>query len=192
MLFFVVLAVSLMALASSCKKVCGENLPQYSLSAGQRAWTDLFAATTVWRFRNAAGYERTYRVTKAETQNVGGGSTAKFSVCSTYYEEYSLADLERTDSTLTSFAKGIYHLQVAANIGRNFLQWNHTSFLLPINEVEAGQKTLSPATFGGRTYPSVMECTSQPFTPQVLHLFLTKADGVVAFDDPYGTLWTRI
>ena len=65
-------------------------------------------------------------------------------------------------------------------------------FFLPINEVEAGHTVLPQATFGGRTYPAVLESTSQQFAPRVLHLFLTKAEGVVAFDDQYGTLWTRL
>ena len=36
-LLFVMLPASLLGLTTSCKQVCGENLPQYTLSAGQRA-----------------------------------------------------------------------------------------------------------------------------------------------------------
>ena len=56
---------------------------------------------------------------------------------------------------------------------------------------EAPQLTLAPATFGRRTYPAVLACSSRKLAPLGLHLYLTKAEGVVAFDDEYGTLWTR-
>ena len=195
-LLLAMLSIGLLGLNTSCKKVCGENLPQYTLSTGQRAWATPFAATTAWRFRNAAGYERTYRVSKSESQTMGSGGASKLSVCPSYYQEYFFADFERTDSTLTGYTKGIYHLQLAANnVGNtngHLMQWNHADFLLAIDEVEVGQKVLAPATFGGRTYPAVLESTSQKFAPLVLHLYLTKAEGVVAFDDQYGTLWTRI
>lgn len=190
------LLVSSMALTSSCKKVCGDNLPQYSLSAGQRAWGGPFVANAEWRFRNAAGYERAYRITSAETRSIGSGGTSKISVCPTYYQEYTFSDFARTDSALTGYAKGIYHLQLAATVVANdshhLLQWSYGDFSLPIDEAEAGQVALAPATFGGRTYPAVLACTSRKLAPLVLHLYLTKAEGVVAFDDEYGTLWGRL
>lgn len=193
--------ISLLALNTGCKKICGDAIPQYTLSAGQRAWSDSFATNAVWRFRNAAtGYERVYRVTRLETQNIGSGGATKTSVCPTYYVEYITADLERTDSIETS--KRFYRLSLYANdspSGTGFrasLDWAPSaSFDLPIDEVEDGRRQLPPATFSGRTYPAVLECTYNTAAPNpatITRLYLTKTEGVVRLEERGGSIWNRL
>lgn len=186
--------IGLLGLVASCKKVCGENLPQYSLSPDERAWAAPFAVNAVWRFRNAAGYERTYRITKQETQNIGYGAS-KLSVCPSYYHEYIFADIVRTDST--DHRGELYRFQLSAVVPgtspSSFLQWGSVSAPnLPIAEVEAGQLTLPSATLGGHTYPSVIKATSTYYAPMIMSIYVTKAEGLVAFDDRYGVQWTRL
>lgn len=198
LLFLLGLAASAVSLTTSCKKLCGDNLPQFTISAAERAWANPFVPTTTWRFTNAAGYVRTYRITKSESQNVGSGGATKTSICPTYYEEYQVADAIRTDSTDN---RNFYRLTLAApdgaggtinGGGNDAMQWGDGSFYLTIKEVEAGQVVLSPMTLGGHTYNAVMDRTNTQFLPLVLHLFLTKAEGVVAFNDRRGVLWTRL
>ena len=193
-------------LTTGCKKACdGDNLPQYTLTAGQRAWGAPFAENAVWRFRNeATGYERTYRVTKFRAESIGSGGAAKISVCPSYYQDYVFADLERTDSTFTGSAKQIYHLQLTApnagNTTGDFLQWGPAAaFYLPIDATESGQQVLLPATFGGRSYPAVLECTRNtapqptvPYPATSVRLFLTKAEGLVRFEERGGNVWNRL
>ena len=87
-------------------------------------------------------------MTKSENQTIGSGGNSKTSFCLIYYEEYIFANLKRTDSTLTGYAKGIYHFQLATanadNANGDILQWDHTSFYLNIDEAGVGQVTLSP------------------------------------------------
>lgn len=178
-------------LSGGCKQICDENLPQYGLTAAQLTWGKPFAVGAVWRFRNAAGSERTYQVTTSEVTNIGLGG-AKISVCPAYYEEYLFATSLRTDSAQD---KRIYHLQLAAPTGGNssdFLQWGDGgNYSLTPNGPVQGQLPWHPATLGSHSYPEVMECTNSLFSPLVLHLFLTKTEGVVAFDDRHGVRWTR-
>jgi len=69
---------------------------------------------TVWRFRNAAGYERRYRITSVGTELPAKGSS-KSSFCNTYYKEQYTANLGRTDSTqLANFKTGICQLFMEA------------------------------------------------------------------------------
>ncbi|MDQ2771802.1 MAG: hypothetical protein M3Y54_15035 [Bacteroidota bacterium] len=177
-------------LQAGCKKACGDNLPQYSLTEAQLAWGKPFAGGAVWRFRNAAGTERTYQVTKSEKRSIGTGG-AKISVCPGYYEEYIFSDSERSDSTKDGL---FYHLQLAAPTGGNesdFIQWGDGDYALTPNGPAPGQLPWHPATLGGHYYPEVMEGQNTMFSPLVLHIFLTQADGVVAFDDRHGVRWTR-
>lgn len=198
------LTAALSLLTAGCKKACdGDNLPQYTLTAGQRAWSDPFEENAVWRFRNeATGYERSYRVTKFQAERIGNG--AKLSVCPNYYQEYVFADLERTDSTFTGSARRINHLQLtspnAGSTDGDFLEWGAaTNFYLPIDEAEDGRQVLLPATFGGRYYPAVLVCTRnlapQPtvsYPATSLRLFLTKAEGVIRFEERGGNIWNRL
>lgn len=80
------LAGSSLLLLSGCKQVCEQNLPEYRLSAAQLSWGAPYATDTVWSFRNAAGYERRYRITRVSTDLVGKGSS-KSSFCDTYYRQ---------------------------------------------------------------------------------------------------------
>ena len=190
-LLLALVSVGLVGLTTGCKQVCGENVPSYGLTAAQLAWGQPFAVGAVWRFANAAGTARTYRITTSTVQSIGTGG-AKLSVCPAYHEEYLFADGARTDSAQD---KKIYHLQLAAPTGGNehdILQWGDGDYSPTPNGPVQGQIPWHPATLGGRSYPEVMECTNTMFSPLVLHLFLTKADGIVAFDDRHGVRWTRL
>jgi hypothetical protein len=178
-------------MGGGCKKVCDQNVPQYTLTDAQLAWGKPFTVGAVWRFRNAASKERTYQVTKSEKRSIGTGG-AKISVCAAYYEEYIFSDSERSDSTKDG---RFYHLQLAAPTGGNesdFLQWGDGDYALTPNGPVPGQLPWHPATLGGHYYPEVMEGQNTMFSPLVLHIFLTQAEGVVAFDDRHGVRWTRL
>jgi hypothetical protein len=189
-LLLVLVAVGLVGPLTACKQVCSENVPAYGLTAAQLEWGQPFAAGTVWRFANAAGTVRTYRVTTSAVKSIGTGG-AKLSICPAYHEEYLFADAVRTDSAQD---QKIYHLQLAAPTGGNeqdLLQWGGGDYALTPNGPGPGQLPWHPDTLGGRFYPEVMEGTNTMFSPLVLHIFLTKADGIVAFDDRHGVRWTR-
>ena len=108
-----------MGLLTNCKKVCdNEDAPTYAPTQGESEWSKAFVKNDVWRFRNANGYVRTYRVSRVETLSEGGGSV-KSSFCAKYFVKYCVADLVR------------------------------------------------PATFGGRTYPAVLESNYYSIAPPV-------------------------
>ena len=191
-LLFALVSVSLVGPITGCKQVCGENLPYYGLTEAQFAWGKPFAVGATWRFANAAGTARTYRITTSEIKTIGTGR-GKFGVCPVYNEEYLFADGVRTDSAQD---KNIfYHLQLAAPTGGNesdLLQWSDGDYSPTPNGPVQGQIPWHPATLGGRYYPEVMECTNTMLSPLVRHIFLTQADGIVAFDDRHGVRWTRL
>jgi hypothetical protein len=195
------LAGSSLLLLSGCKQACEQNLPTYRLSAAQLSWRGPYVPDTVWRFRNAAGYERRYRITSVETELPAKGSS-KSSLCNTYYREQYTANLGRTDSTQTAnFNAGKCQLFMEAELpgntsstnNDNVFQWNGYSFYVPTDEVAAGQYPLTTATFGSRTYANVItsNAATNSSPPIRLRVFLTVANGVVAFDDVYGNLWVR-
>lgn len=192
LLFLALVSVGLVEPLTGCKQVCGENVPSYGLTAAQLAWGQPFAVGAVWRFANVAGTARTYRITTSVVQSIGTGG-AKLSVCPAYHEEYLFADGVRTDSAQDKSI--FYHLQLAAPTGGNesdLLQWGGGDYSPTPNGPVGLQLPWHPATLGGRSYPEVMECTNTMFSPLVLHIFLTKADGIVAFDDRHGVRWTRL
>ena len=87
-----------LGLLTNCKKVCdNEDAPTYAPTQGESEWSKAFVKNDVWRFRNAKGYVRTYRVSRAETLSEGGGG-GKGSFCSTYFVKFFAADLERVDT----------------------------------------------------------------------------------------------
>lgn len=179
-------------MSGGCKKVCDQNVPQYTLTSTQLAWSTPFTVGTIWQFHNPAGKVRTYQVTTSEKTNIGTGG-GKISVCAAYYEEYIFSNSVRSDSTKDGL---LYRLQlVAPSSGggsSNFLQWGDASYALSPDGPVAGQLPWHPATLGGHYYPEVMEGQNTMYNPLVLHLFLTKAEGVVAFDDRHGVRWTRL
>jgi hypothetical protein len=190
-----------LSLLSSCREICDtDNLPQYPLTTGQHAWVAPFADEAVWRFRNANGYERTYRITETKTESEGGG---KSSFCSRYYTQYAYAKLVRTDST-SSGLETIYLLQLTAaneTTAKGFsgyIQWGSANFRLPIDEVEDGRRVLPAATFAGRTYPQVLESTYAPLLPEKprpmmpARIYLTKTEGVIRVEEYGGTVWDRV
>jgi hypothetical protein len=188
-------------LLSGCKQVCEQNLPEYRLSAAQLSWSVPYVTDTVWRYRNAAGYERRYRITSVATELPAKGSS-KSSLCNTYYQQQFTANLERTDSTQTAnfntgkcqlFMEAVLPGSTSSTNNSNRLQWNGASFYLPIDEVAAGQYTLTTARFGGRTYNNVImsNATTTSSPPLRLRVYFTVTNGVVAFADQYGTLWAR-
>lgn len=195
------LAASSLLLVSGCKQVCEQNLPTYRLSAAQRSWVAPYVPDTVWRFRNAAGYERRYRILSVGTELPAKGSS-KSSLCNTYYLEQFTTTLGRTDSTQTAnsttgkcqlFMEAALPGSNSSTNNSNVFQWNGYSFYLPIEEVAAGSYPFSTAKFGSRTYANVI--TSNTATnsspPRRLRVYFTVANGVVAFDDLYGNLWVR-
>lgn len=191
------LLVSSSLLLSSCKQVCEQNLPTYHLSAAQRSWAVPFVPDTVWRFRNAAGYERRYRILNVSTELPAKGSS-KSSFCNTYYKEQYTANLRRIDSTQTAnFNPGLCQLFMEAVLpggpgNGNLFQWDYQRFYVPTDEVAAGQYPSTTATFGSRTYANVITISTSTNTPSLrLHVYFTLANGIVAFDDPYGNLWVR-
>ncbi|WBO86804.1 hypothetical protein [Hymenobacter yonginensis] len=191
------LAAGLLLLCPACDKVCDtDNLPQYPLTPGLRAWVDPYAKGAVLRFRNAGtGYVRSYRVTEAEGKMDGAGSGVD--PCPAYYREYATRTLERTDST----GKGAEHLirfyLAAQNSSRTEarLSMGFSSVEPPLQQIENGTQALAPATFAGRTYPAVW-CNG-PFSPgsgsrAVVLMCLTKADGLIRFEERNGTAWDRL
>ena len=189
-----------LGLLSSCKKVCdNEDAPVFPLTQGEQQWGNAYVKNAVWRFQNARGYVRTYRVTRSETISEGGGG-GKGSLCATYYNNFFLADLERTDSLGTLFRFQMSPANSAANASfKAYVQLNGNDFApLPIDQVEDGRLTLAPATFGSRTYPAVLESTYTPNPPPVprptsaRRIYLTKAEGVVRFEEFGGTVWNRL
>ena len=116
----VLLLASLLAslgLLTNCKKVCdNEDAPTYALTQGESEWSKAFVKNDVWRFRNAKGYVRTYRVSRVETLSEGVGS-GKSSFCAKYFIKFFVANL------------------------------------------------VCPATFGGRTYPAVLQGTYYSIAP---------------------------
>ena len=184
-------------LLSGCKQVCEQNLPTYHLSEAQFGWRAPYVPDTVWRFRNAAGYERRYRILNVGTELPAKGSN-KGNFCNTYYKEQYTANVGRIDSTQSAnFKTGACQLFMEAalpgGIGNgNKFQWNDYSFYLPTDEVAAGQYPLTTAKFGSRTYTNVIAISAATTVPSLrLHVYLTVADGVVAFDDLYGNFWSR-
>jgi len=55
-----------------------------------------------------------------------------------------------------------------------------------------------PATFGGRTYPAVLESTYYPIPPLVprptyaKRVFFTKAEGLLRVEEFGGTMWNQL
>ncbi len=193
-----------LGLLTNCRKVC-DNAPTYALTQGQSEWGKAFVKDDVWRFRNANGYVRTYRVTQAETLSKSGGG-GKSSFCSTDFTKYFAAELERTDSTAQSSEGRILFQMYPANSTNN-TPFNAKAFIglgafsLPIDQVEDGQLTLAPATFGSRTYPAVLGSTYTPIPPlaplvprptYVARIYFTKAEGIVRFEEFGGTVWNRL
>ncbi len=194
------LAGSNLLLLSGCKQACEQNLPEYRLSAAQRSWRAPYVPDTVWRFRNAAGYERRYRTVSVETELPAKGSS-KSSLCNTYYQEQFTANLGRTDSAQAAnfnpgkcqlFLQAVLPSSTSTN-NSNVLQWDGYSFYVPVDEVAAGQYPFTTAKFGRRTYANVITSTATTTgtPPRTLRVYYTVANGVVAFDDRYGTRWAR-
>lgn len=192
-----------LSLFTNCRKVCdNKDAPTHELTQGQRDWGKPFVKNDVWRFSNASGYVRTYRVTRAEMLNEGGGG-GKTSFCSTYFYNYFVADLERTDSVARPFDVPFRFQLLPANPSANkpftasaFL--GIANFSLPIDQVEDGQLTLAPATFGTRTYPAVLESAFSPIPSLgarptfVRRVFFTKTEGLIRFEEFGGTVWNRL
>ncbi|SHL95934.1 hypothetical protein [Hymenobacter psychrotolerans] len=195
--FVYILCVGLALVSSGCKKVCDtDDIPQYSLTPGLRAWTAPYPKDAVLRFRNATtGYVRSYRVTEAENKMDGVG--AGVNPCPTYNQEFTSHILQRTDSTGNSENKSMQlYTVVAGNTTRVQSRFNigNTSVSLPLKEVEDGTQSLSPATFAGRTYPAVLGGTTSlagSGSRVVVTLYMTKAEGLIRFEERGGTVWDR-
>ena len=195
--FASILWVGLAGVFSGCEKACDTaDLPRYPLSPGLRAWASPYPKEAVLRFRNAGtGYVRTYRVTAAESKTDGVG--AGLDPCPQYYREYASHTLARTDSTGNGDNKAILLYLAAGNASRVQSRFSigSTSVEPPLMEIEAGTHPLSPATFAGRTYPAVWGGTSSlaaSGSRVVVTLYLTKAEGLVRFEERGGTVWDRL
>lgn len=192
-----VLCVGLVVLFSSCEKACdSDDAPRYPLAQGLRAWSAPYAKDAVFRFRNArTGYVRSYRVTTAEIKEnaVSGGG---IDVCTQYYREIGLHELERTDSTGKVENKVIRLQMATTNTTRvqTTFTIGSTSVEPSLQAIEDGSQVLSPATFAGRTYPAVWGGTSSNPVARpgmVVTLYMTKADGLIRFEERGGTVWDR-
>ena len=194
------LLLSSLALFAGCSKVCEtDDLPNFSLTAGEKSWLTAYPQNAVLRFRNANGYERTYKVIEARVFTEDRGNVGKGAVCPSYQREFASVVLERTDTTGTNYFKRQQTFTQGATsdqeVYSGYIQWGVSTFYAPIKEVEAGQQTLASQTFAGRTYQSVLELSSgQPSASanSVQRIFLTKADGVIRFEERGGTVWNRL
>ncbi|WP_156176447.1 hypothetical protein [Hymenobacter terrenus] len=192
-----------LGLLTTCKKLCDTtDAPVYTLTPGQQAWTKPFGKDNVWRFGNANGYVRPYRITRAQTVSEGAGG-GKSTPCFTYFNESFIAELERTDSVGYVLERTVRFQLTPANAADNapldavaFL--GSSRFWLPIARAEEGQLPLLPATFTDRTYPAVLQSAYAPLPPQVprptsvKRVFFTKADGLIRFEEFGGTVWNRL
>ena len=197
------LLLAFLGLTSGCKKVCdNEDAPTYSLSPGQQDWRNAYVKDAVWRFQNARGYVRTYRVARADVLSEGGGG-GKSSLCASYFTNYFVGELERTDSVAHPLEKFFRFQMSPANAAANkafdaYAQVGGGYFSLPIDRVEDGRLPLGPATVGNRTYPAVLESTYAPAPPLVprptaaRRLYVTKAEGIIRFEEFGGTVWNRL
>lgn len=186
---------------TACSTVCDtDTLPNFPLTAGEKSWMAPYAKNAVLRFRNTSGYERTYKVIESDITTENRGNVGKGAVCPSYRREYATAVLERTDTTGTDYFKRQQSLKQGATADREaysgYLQWGVSSFIAPIKEVEAGQQALGTQTFAGRTYQNVLELSggvgSTATNPTaVVRIFLTKAEGVIRFEERGGTTWNR-
>ncbi|WP_345233347.1 hypothetical protein [Hymenobacter saemangeumensis] len=200
-----------MLVASGCKEVCDDDgLPQYRLTAGQQAWVNPYVKGAVWRFRNAAGYERSYLIKEVEDKMDAKG-TSKGTLCPTFYVQAINIQLERTDSVqakrhFLSLAPGATNSEVKVLAS---LVWADMEFELPIGNVEDGvpprstgngntSQLHSQLVVGGRSYQNVLESSMIPFytdskpSSTVIRTFVTKNEGLVRFDTRAGTVWSRI
>ncbi|MCC3156092.1 hypothetical protein LJ737_02530 [Hymenobacter sp. 15J16-1T3B] len=199
-LFVCAALFSLLGLGA-CEKACDtKNLPQYSLTAGQQAWVAAAQPGTVWRFSNAAGLERAYRVQARET-NMQGAGGGKSSFCPSWYQQEQVVTLARTDSA--DMAPYDIYLKAANPTVQNSpygfvggMRWGSTSFSLEILEEYDNQPGLPARTVNGHTYANVLELSGNLTLPnagrRVVRLFLAKDDGVIEFEEQGGTVWSRI
>ena len=173
---------------------CGEP-PSYTLTDTQRAWAAPYPLNKVLRFRNAAtGYERTYRVRTHQDTLVQVHSNTD---CPGYRWEMRSAVIERTDSA--SVPREVLHglfitAEAPSNSYRVGMNWGLAGFNLPAKEVDAGRLNLPPATFAGRTYQQVIQSTFTVTTPEtsprtVARIYLTKAEGIIRFEERGGSIW---
>ncbi|GAA3921334.1 hypothetical protein [Hymenobacter algoricola] len=200
--------VGAFSLLAGCRQVCDyDSQPQYPLTADQRAWAVPYPKNAELRFRNAAGYVRTYRVTESRIEFARQGA-AKSTVCGTHQSEGFVMRLERTDSV----GRGDYILHLSADEGGTSpngpngpngqtatLRWAASEFRVPTYAMDRGLQAVGTATVAGRTYQNVVELndlggtvspTRQPwYVPRVL---LTKADGVIRFYERGGNVWDRL
>ncbi|GAA3990703.1 hypothetical protein [Hymenobacter antarcticus] len=195
--FGVVLLVGALGWCSGCDKACEtDGLPRYPLTPGLRAWSVPDPQGAVFRFRNArTGYVRSYRVVQAD--NKTDGVSAGLNACPQYYREYTAHVLERTDSIGNRENNALRFDVSTANAPRakSTFRIGSTTVDLLIQEVEDGTYALSPATFAGRTYPAVLGGTSSLAAPGAnvaVTVYLTKADGLVRFEERGGTAWDRL
>ena len=186
-------------LLSGCKKVCDtDDLPRYPLTSSLRDWSAPYPKDAVLRFRNAStGYVRSYRVAKVENETPGIHSGVD--PCPQHYREYTSHVLERSDSTGGRENKSMrFDVFAATNTTRLQASFaiGSTSFELPFQEIEDGTQTLPSATFAGRTYSAVLGRTSGGVAFSgggvTLTAYLTKAEGLIRFEERGGTVWDRV
>ncbi|MCC3156478.1 hypothetical protein LJ737_04470 [Hymenobacter sp. 15J16-1T3B] len=204
-LFLTGAAVACLAISvSSCG---GKDAPEYKFTAEQRAWADPYAKGSVWAFRNRRGAERRYQVTELKEKKRGYAGKS-FEV--QYWYHTVDATLWRQDSTSSSGSAGKYVITFAQTSEPSYgtpteqthcsLTWTR-EFYLPADLVNqqfplpATFRLLPQATFGGRTYTDVLECTPYPEATRlawrITKLYYTKGDGVVGFVEEGGDTWER-
>ncbi|MDO7875354.1 hypothetical protein Q5H93_11490 [Hymenobacter sp. ASUV-10] len=198
-----IIAVGLNFLSScACDK---DDLPQYRLTEAEQTWTAPYTVNTEWRFRNAAGYERVYRVTKRadDMEESGGG---KSSSCPSYYRQAFSATLQRIDSVGSPISHQLIMQASTNNSSLPFagsLSWNWVQFTLAIDRVKSGGnigyncELLPQLTVGTKTYQQVLKSTSLtgsaliPLSTDAKVIYLTSDAGIIRVEEWGGTVWDR-
>ena len=199
LLSFRALCLGALALFPACADDCAD-VPLFSLSAAQRAWAAPYTTGDVLRFRNDAGYERTYRVqSTTQTRRDMGSLGTNGPSCPDYTREYTEVRLVRTDSVAAP-AESVHALVLAAtNPYEPFhatLQWGSSIFTAPLLEIEEGRLILGSISLAGRQYSRVLvlsddERVAGPVSPpRVVAVYLTKAEGIVSFRER-NEEWSR-
>ena len=202
--FFVLIAVASLI---SCDKVCDTSgLPQHQLTADELSWAAPYMANTEWRFRNAAGYQRVYRIARSETklEGLGGG---KSSICPNLYRQEFESTIERTDSTNIRSNQRFFMQAKINDSSSPFnggLTWGSVSFQAPIDRLIIGGTSVGPEcellpqlTIGNRTYVRVLKSTAgggsaplpRPSDPHIV--YMTSEAGLIRIMERGGTVWDR-
>jgi hypothetical protein len=204
--------VAMFALAAGLTSCADKDTPEFRLTAEQRTWGDAYREGDTWRFRNAAGYERRYKVTNFKDKMQ---AHVPKSLSVTHRYQLVEATIERQDSTTYKGSpfqnkySMLFELQAEVVRGTPYdskvqqLTWT-TSVALPIDAINtqpippagalpSGVQFLPQLTIAGRTYENVLEFTTthNNLAWQAKKIYYTKAEGVIRFEENGGEVWDR-